>query len=246
MKEAVAAGFSEPTEWLIAAWIESFPHLKDRILKAAADAATEYFQWEEQQRAAKLQAESRKASADAVRSQYETAAKTVSDINQHLPTLFELAKGKKHVVEFGVRSGETTKTFLAAGVQQLTSYDVIAGSAPGVVSLDGQKWVKNFGPEVGDSLKASFDQCDGLMIDSKHTADHVFAELTMHFAKVAADGWIALHDTQSPWGRQDDDGGKGGGVVTGIERFIAAHPEWHIAAEYKNNHGLMVLRRKRA
>jgi hypothetical protein len=52
MKEAVAAGFNEPTEWLIASWIDAMPQFKDRILQAAASAAEEYFTWEEQQRAA--------------------------------------------------------------------------------------------------------------------------------------------------------------------------------------------------
>lgn len=244
MKEAVAAGFNEPTEWLIAAWIEAFPDRKDMILQSAAKAAEKYFAWEEQQRQIKARIESQKASAEAVQKQYEKAAATVSDINEHLPTLKRLAQGAEHVVEFGVRSGESTKAFLAAGVKRLSSYDLTPGSAPGVVSIDGQSWERHFGPEVGDSLKVDIEECDVVFIDTLHTADQVHAELSRHFSKIRPNGVAILHDSSAPFGDMDQDGGKGGGVNGGINRFLSEHADWHIAERFTNNHGLVVLRRK--
>lgn len=242
MKESVSAGFQEPTEWLLAAWIEAFPHLKDRILRAAADAATEYYQWEEEQRDARAKAQTRKASMDAVQAQYQKAASTASDINQHLPTLKRLAEGAQHVVEFGVRSGESTKAFLAAGVKRLSSYDITPGSAAGVVSADGQAWDRHFGPEIGDSLKVDIDECDGIFIDTLHTADQVHAELSRHSQKVKS--FIALHDTEAPFGSMCQTGENKGGVNAGINRFLADDPYWHIAERFVNNHGMIILRRK--
>ena len=46
--------------------------------------------------------------SELIKENYELACKTESDINQHLPTLYELSKECSHITEMGVRSGIVT------------------------------------------------------------------------------------------------------------------------------------------
>ena len=43
---------------------------------------------------------------------YENSCRERSDINEHLPTLYEYACKCKHITEMGVRTGVSTTAFL--------------------------------------------------------------------------------------------------------------------------------------
>jgi hypothetical protein len=49
MKEAMAAGFDEPTDWLTASWLEAHPNRKAEILATVAKAAIEWGEFREKQ-----------------------------------------------------------------------------------------------------------------------------------------------------------------------------------------------------
>ena len=169
-----------------------------------------------------------------------------SDINEHLQTLFDLAFQFDHVTEFGTRHGVSTTALLAAQPKTLVSYDTQKTcSCKGLEQLRGKTDLQlKQGPEFDTASMPPIEKTDMLLVDSKHTAEHVYAELSRHSPSVAH--VIALHDTEAPWGSQDEGGGSGGGVRAGISRWLASPSgsDWFLEAEFKNNHGLHVYRRR--
>lgn len=166
-----------------------------------------------------------------------------SDINGHLPTLFELAKECQTIVEFGVRCGESTIAFLAgleatttpsSGVRGVHSYDVSQPSWPvpelgNGVAWDFKKSDTSTLPEIPD--------CDMFFMDTLHTAAQITAELK-HGNR--ARKYLVFHDTTT-----NKDVGEGGqpGIWQPIMDFMAANPHWRVKAHYEHSNGLLVLER---
>jgi len=95
-----------------------------------------------------------------------------------------------------------------------------------------------FTPLVGDPLEVGIPECDLLFIDTKHTADHLWAELTRHAGQVRKR--IAFHDTEI-FGETGEDGSPG--LLPAIRRFLRENPEWTTIRHDRNNHGLTVISR---
>jgi predicted O-methyltransferase YrrM len=119
-----------------------------------------------------------------------------SDIVGHLPYLHERALKASTMIELGVRSGESSCAFLAAGVKtggRLFSVDI---EPPGVPAhwWDGTGWTFILGNdlEVGAQLPKV---CDLLFIDTSHTYRQTSDELALYGPRVAPGGVILLHDT---------------------------------------------------
>src|SRR5258708_29313347 len=55
---------------------------------------------------------------------YHQALQTPSDINEHLPTLYGLARECRHITEMGTRTGRSTRAFLYAQPEVLVTYDL--------------------------------------------------------------------------------------------------------------------------
>jgi hypothetical protein len=85
----------------------------------------------------------------------------------------------------------------------------------------------------------SISECDLLFIDTKHTGEHVFAELNKHADNVKK--FIIFHDTVTMWER--DDFFDAPGLKYGMEPFLINHPEWKLVETFTNNNGLMVWER---
>lgn len=165
---------------------------------------------------------------------YSEAHSTSSDINEHVPTLREWAAKSETVVEFGARAASTVA--LVAGVKgKVTSY------AP--------KQPREFGPltalakekyefRKGDSLTTEIEETDGLFIDTEHTADRFYKELTQLAPKVKH--WIAAHDT-AVYGEKSPDGGPG--LLPALRRFLTENREWTVVRRDLNNNGLVILSR---
>ena len=94
---------------------------------------------------------------------------------------------------------------------------------------------------LGSSLTSDIPECDLLFIDSRHTADQLWQELTLHCDEVRR--WIGLHDTET-FGATGEDGGPG--LLAALERFLRRHPEWAPVFHSTRNHGFTVLGRNRA
>src|SRR5262249_5697624 len=56
---------------------------------------------------------------------YQRACTQDSDIREHVPKLYELASGCRHVTEFGTRTGVSTTALLFAQPDTLVTYDTV-------------------------------------------------------------------------------------------------------------------------
>ena len=156
---------------------------------------------------------------------YQAHLRQWSDIQGHLPRLFDLAQGA--VLELGVRSGVSTSAFLA-----------------GVESHGGQVWSIDHNPDCAAVFKEhplwhfvyadSEDKqvaytagipcpLDLLFIDTEHTYEKTRRELLAWMPLVRSGGRILLHDT--------DDGLTFPGVrraiheICGFTRMYWLYPE---------------------
>lgn len=255
MREAAAAGYDEPVAWIVESWIAAHPDRADQIRQTAMAAVDEFRQWKaekvkaaedarQKQEAAKTQTAPAVAieNSDPVIAQYLMAVNTPSDINQHLKRMFELSEGVTSIAEFGVRSGESTRAFLAAKPKRLYSFDTSPNCAVGVQAAPGTRWIKLFDPQRGDSLKADLpEDVDIVFIDTLHTRDQVYAELSRHGKQCKR--YLIGHDYHGPFGTSCQAGENKGGVQAGVKAFLAEHPEWKIKETYEHNNGLFVLER---
>ena len=153
-----------------------------------------------------------------------------SDVQDHLPTLYAAARG--NVLELGVRAGVSTCALLA-----------------GVADHGGHVWsvdINDCRPAIGPHPDWTFtqaDSCDAaaidapeqlsaLFIDTEHTADRTYRELSLWGPRVQPGGVILLHDT--------DDMSTYPGVRNAIERYCA---DTGRTPEYREgSYGLGVIR----
>lgn len=170
-----------------------------------------------------------------IESWYSEQAEKHPDLAGHVPRLRELAAGKKLVVELGTARGGSTAAFLAARPQKLISVDLVAPSWMGQVEnhLDGVVWEFL----QADSRTVELPEpIDVLFIDTRHTADQLWAELNVHAGKVH--GLIVLHDTKT-FGERGEDGGPG--LLPALRRFLKENPQWSVVKHYEDWNGLTVL-----
>lgn len=172
---------------------------------------------------------------------YHRACISSSDMQGHCSKLRELASQCGHVTEFGVRHGVSTVSLLAgltspANVGTLVSYDDLSDK----FGAEHLKEFKQWDFRVGNSLKVTIEPTDMLMIDTVHTGNHLYAELTRHQSKVRK--WIAMHDTEL-YGDKGDDGGEG--MRKAINRFLLLYPFWWRVYHSDQFHGLTVLERSK-
>ena len=169
-----------------------------------------------------------------IQNMFEDRVKRVSDINEHLCTLRDLANQCESVTEFGMREGNSTIAFLASTTKKVISYDIqdyqfgheLGVSFPGRFTFICQDTAKKF----------NIAPTDMLFIDTLHTYDQVKQEL-LKACQVRK--FIAFHDTVL-FGKDGEQGQEG--INRAIEEFMADNKEWEIMADYKNNNGLLVLK----
>lgn len=179
-----------------------------------------------------------------------------SDINEHLPTLRDLAKECEHVTEMGVRDVVSTWAFLlglaTSGKTKkvLRSYDIYKSNniALALIEAESNKVDMTF-TEV-DVLKTEIEETDLLFIDTLHTYTQLKNELKLHASK--AKKYIVFHDIVT-YGRKPEPASwqtpeimknyvqNDKGILFAIEEFLKENFEWDIKAVYENNNGLLVL-----
>lgn len=176
---------------------------------------------------------------------YATRVGTKSDISEHMDTLRSMAAECLDVVEFGIRSGNSTVAFLAglgdaASVKRqaytLTSYDITKPEG----AFPEPMCVAHIIREADTSKLQEIPECDLLFIDTLHTYEQVKAELE-HACRVRR--WIVFHDTVLfAW--NDEHTGKLPGIDQAIFEFLAAEwQDWHVHSHRPNNCGLLILER---
>jgi hypothetical protein len=200
---------------------------------------------------------------------YKYRCETVSDINEHLPTLYKYASQCETIAELGVRGVVSSYAFLwglinsEATVKKLYVFDI---SNCDVSELTEDCFSSNI--EIIDHLNEddltvdisneSYDLC---FIDTFHCYPHCYEELCKFHSKTHK--YIILHDTTIDGQTSEcvrmgyepnmyigivkkyqdkytyDDFKRGLGHA--ITRFIFEHPEWHVIETFDNNNGLTVL-----
>ncbi len=142
-----------------------------------------------------------------IRDEYDIRCQLPSDIQQHLPRLYdEASHGYALVIELGVRSGNSTAAFLAAVTEHsghVWSNDI---HPPPVPWLGHEQWTFIKGDDllVADQMP---NNVDVLFIDTSHHFQQTAAELELYVPKVKPGGVVLLHDTEleHPEGRPHGD-----------------------------------------
>ena len=177
---------------------------------------------------------------------FDQLCKSPSDINEHLPTLRDLASECHHITEMGVRYIVSTYAF-AEGLKKgdtLLSIDIahpaaFGGNLDAIKNHCANKGI-NFEFRLGDTREIQIGETDLLFIDTLHRYGQLKCELALHANK--AKKYIAFHDTTT-FATMGDDGVEGNGLWKAIEEFLADHKEWCIMKRYTNNNGLTILKR---
>lgn len=174
---------------------------------------------------------------------YEEAKNTPSDFNEHVERLRQLAAECDSVVEYGTRHGVSSVAILAAQPKRFVTVDLQCAGCH-IAHIVAVKGETDFQLVQASSLDHEISEpVDLVFIDTFHTADQVFAELSKHSSKCRK--YIALHDTEAPWGYADEGGTGGGGIRAGLARWQETDDgrRWKMIEDRKNNHGFAVLQR---
>jgi hypothetical protein len=185
-----------------------------------------------------------------------------SDINEHLPVLYKLAKECSSVTEIGIRSMVSTWAVLKGLSENELIDKIYVGidlNYPPKKTLEVARKLSevngiNFTFVRGNDMQIDIEPVDMLFIDSLHTYCHLIYELEKFSPKVKK--YITLHDTSAPWGDIDDSEYHGDyseypqhinrtkrGLWPAVEDFLKSHPEWKLHERRVNNHGFTILKR---
>ncbi len=177
---------------------------------------------------------------------YEEAANTPSDFNEHVPALRKLAEECDSFVEFGTRHGVSSVAILAAQPRRFVTVDKACAGCH-IAHIVAVKGATDFELVQADSLEYEIPEpVDAIFLDTFHSAKQIEAELRKHAPK--ARKYIALHDTEAPWGFMDEGGTDGGGIRAGLAKWQETEEgrRWQMIEDRKNNHGFAVLKRMEA
>ena len=149
------------------------------------------------------------------------------DCVPHYPTLINLARGAKTVIEWGVRGGVSTWALLDGLPEDghLWSVDIIDCVVPPRVSED-PRWTFLVGDDLNIAIQRQLPaEADLIFIDTSHTYEQTAAELALAAQMTRK---IALHDYAL-----DD-------VKRAVDEFCAREG-WHVAFHERSQWGFVVL-----
>lgn len=167
--------------------------------------------------------------------EYAIRCKTISDINEHLPTLRQFATGCRHVTELGVRSGNSTVALACGRPGLMVSYDINPMPLDLMYTLNTEI---DFRFYQRNDLTIQLESTDLLFIDTIHTYTQLCQELSLHAS--AAQKYIIFHDTVT-FGTVGMDG-KQPGLLAAIRELLPAN-RWKKIRDDQNNNGLTVMER---
>lgn len=195
--------------------------------------------------------------------QYDWHCSHSSDIVEHIPVLRRLAEQCTSVTEIGLRDMNSTWGILVGlsenSKQQRKYVGIDMECPPTKIFNLAKRLAKENGIEFHfiqeNDMDIDIEPTDLLFIDSLHTYCHLTYELEKFCSK--ANKYIAMHDTDEPWGFMDDfqqyfgdrseyppeiDRNKQG-LWQAVVDFLNRHPEWDLHERRLNNHGLTILKR---
>lgn len=191
-------------------------------------------------------------------SKFEHFKSINSDINEHLPTLKNLAQECEHVTEMGVRDVVSTWAFLFGLAinnkpkKVLRSYDIHKSDNIELALRHAEANDVDMTFTEVDVLKTEIEETDLLFIDTLHTYSQLKRELEIHAKK--AKKYLVFHDIVT-YGRKPEPSSwqtpdimknyvqNDKGILYAIEEFLKENLNWDIQKVYENNNGLLVLKR---
>ncbi|HUD01665.1 MAG TPA: hypothetical protein VMR37_05020, partial [Rhabdochlamydiaceae bacterium] len=196
-----------------------------------------------------------------LKEKYEKACRETTDINEHVPVLRCLASQCSSVVEIGMRGMVSTWGILQGLSESSSAAPKYLGidieTPPGIRSAKylAEACGISFEFLKGNDMTLDIEPTEMLFIDSLHTYCHLLFELKKFSPKVSK--YIAIHDTNAPWGFAEDHFYKGDyteypaeydrskrGLWAAVEDFLIQHPEWVITEHHFHNYGFTILKRK--
>lgn len=194
---------------------------------------------------------------------YKHLCNTKSDINEHLPTLYEFAKNCSHITECGVRSFVSSYAF---------GYALVNNPNAKLIQVDpeyNQNAHENFYKlclennitnvfYIQSDLECPLEQTDLLFIDTWHIYGQLKRELNRWHTFVSK--YIIMHDTtvdaeygetlRLNWNPIEQSKYSNipvheicRGLWPAVEKFLAKNKNWKLLKRYENNNGLTILER---
>jgi len=191
-----------------------------------------------------------------IRGYYEYYKNAPSDINEHLPTLLKYAEECEHITEMGVRTCNSSWALLYSNPKKMISYDKVQNESINTLINIANEYLMNFEFKLNDVLTIEIEKTDLLFIDTWHTYNQLSLELELHSKNV--NKYIILHDTVT-YGLIDEQFYDNSsvivrnkpktkeGLMNAVNDFLTSEngSTWEIFEEYKNNNGLLILKRKK-
>lgn len=194
---------------------------------------------------------------------YKNLCNSPSDINEHLPTLYEYSKKCSHITECGVRSFVSSYAF-GSGLLNNPNAKLIQVD-PQYNKFEHEKFNKicvenkitNIFHNQSD-LECPLEQTELLFIDTWHIYGQLKRELNRWHPYVSK--YIIMHDTtvdgeygetiRCKWDAIQQSKQYNipvheicRGLWPAIEEFLYEHKEWKLLKRYENNNGLTILER---
>ena len=190
-----------------------------------------------------------------IKKKFEEQINTISDINEHIETLYKYSLECDTIIEMGVRWVSSTWAFLMSKPKKLVSYDIVKHENINQVILLANEYGLNYTFIECDVLNLKIEKTDLLFLDTLHTYNQLFNELTLHSPNVSK--YIIMHDTVS-FGFIDENIYNHAseiiksvpktkeGLKNAINDFLLTESgkNWEIFHEHTNNNGLTILKRK--
>jgi hypothetical protein len=197
-----------------------------------------------------------------LRNKYESLCKEKSDINEHLPTLYNLAKDCESIIELGVRgvvssyaltyglvnNNSNIKKILLNDIQKCDINELLIHTKKLNIDVSYQ-WINDLDLEIKDNYDMTF-------IDTWH----VYAQLKRELNKFSqfTNKYIIMHDTEvdgilgetirNKWNARDQSKNTGfnideinKGLKPAIDEFLTNNKSWKLKQKFTNNNGLTIL-----
>ena len=168
-----------------------------------------------------------------IEEKYQQLCETLSDINEHLPTINKYACLCNTIVELGVRGMVSTWALLAGYPRSMVSIDIVhpsehKGDVEKTKELAEKEGI-NWGFCLASSLDIVLSRNDLLFIDTIHSYEQLIQELKLHSPHTTK--YIIMHDTNFPE------------MQKAIQEFLTNNNDWKVKEVLTTLTGLTVLQR---
>lgn len=202
---------------------------------------------------------------------YKNICETRSDINEHLPTLYDYSKQCKSVLELGVRSAVSTFAFIKGlSENECQEKILISCDTRDITDQENVKRINTFTKQynidytflckndLDINIPSEITNIDLTFIDTWHVYGQLKREL-QKFAPITK-RYIIMHDTEldkingetirSNWNAAEQSRQSGipvdeinKGLEAAIEEFLKHNQDWMRYETFTNNNGLTILKR---